>query len=221
MEVYIVRHALSRENLGESAEGYDPFFVSIEERDCSLAPVGVQQAEITGDFLKNVEFTGVLCSPYHRTLSTAAGILKYQKNQLPIEVMKALVELETPNSFSLMPRELQSGVWYDIRMIREYEISKPETEYDIWKRGRSVVDYVFERFSDDDKVLIVSHCGFICKSLVSNFLGLSAEWSGSHRFGVQNCSVTKIVIEDNGQVSVPVICHSGHLGNLASWEPPF
>lgn len=217
MNVYLIRHGLARSNLpNPDSCPYDPRFEPVERHDHSLTPRGEQQADLTGRRLAHVRFDAALVSPFHRTLSTCAGILRHQEKHLTMEVVPALVECDSAH-FRMMPSELVSLVWDDVRQIMPYDLpdDTPET---MWARARRVVEYVKDRFGKGDNVLIVSHGGFLCHYLIAAFLGLDAEQRAGMILAAENCAITKLRVFE-GITVVAAIDETGHLGEFVSREP--
>lgn len=218
MNIYLVRHGLARHNLDDPAScHYDPIFEEIEAFDCSLTEQGEKQAELTGKRLLNVKFDAVLASPTHRTLSTAAGILKNRKDHLTIEVMPSLLEANNL-MLKMMPERLYSRIWDDIKLI-EAENHVIETKHDTWLRAQSVVKKVKERFKNNENVLIVTHGAFLSEYLNAAFMGLSEEQSATTMLAAENCAITKMRFTADGKIIVSSIDETGHLGNEISREP--
>lgn len=219
MELYLVRHGLSRHNLENPAEcPYDPLFDEIEDHDPSLTPQGEIQADLTGQRLKQVQFDAVLVSPFHRTLSTAAGILRHQAGQLCMEIMPALAECGTSPEFRMMPEHLRKTVWPDIREAYPYDLPV-DSDHSRWLRARRVADTVRKRFAGNEKVLIVSHGHFMAYYLLSAFLGLSEEQANGRIFGAENCGITKFLFREDGVIVAAAMDETGHLGSYVSREP--
>jgi broad specificity phosphatase PhoE len=83
LECYIVRHAITTENLN---------YTLIGRTDTPLHPLGRHQAQLLADSLKAVSFDAIFTSPLKRAFETAHFIAEAQHNPL-IRSMNALQEL--------------------------------------------------------------------------------------------------------------------------------
>ncbi len=211
MDVYLVRHGQARHNLPDPDScPFDPAFASIEARDHSLTETGQMQADLTGRRLSGVDFDAVLCSPFHRTLSTCAGILQHQKRHLPIEVMPHLVECWAAKH-EMMPKELYLRVYDDICPIFPNDL--PEDDgHTMYLRARFVADYLKERFSDEESVLIVTHGAFLCHFLTAALLGMDEEGAKRVNFGSCNCAIHKLQLHRGHNPAICVLNLTDHLG---------
>ena len=110
MQVYLVRHAQSRQNVNDPEN--HPYRPEVEEYergryeygDYSLTEFGHWQADRAGRRLAQIEFDAALCSPLHRHVATANGILRYQKNK-KLELINDLFE-KGIHSYAGMPIDL-------------------------------------------------------------------------------------------------------------------
>ena len=219
MNVFLVRHGLARNNMPDPSQcPYDPVFEEIEVAgDTSLSPQGELQATLTGKRLSKIRFDAALVSPFHRTLSTAAGILREQSDRIPMEVMYELVECGG-SSNQLMRESLYERIWSDVRLLWPNTLLKDDGETE-WIRAERVVAYIKERFQAEENVLIVSHGAFLSRFLIPAFLGMSREQARAVNFGAENCGISMIRFDKGVPAVAMAINETGHLGDAISREP--
>lgn len=218
MHLYLVRHGLARHNLEDPDScPYDPAFEAVEKYDHSLTPQGERQADLTGRRLAGVDFDCVLVSPFHRTLSTCAGILRHQKRHLPMEVYYPLVEC-TAAHFRMMPSELVARVWDDVRLICENDLPD-DTPHNLWLRAKRTAEYLKGRFRGEEKVLVVSHGAFLSQYLIAACMGMEEHQADKYLLCSENCAITKLHIRDGKKTLVVAIDETGHLGSEISQDP--
>ena len=206
MNIYFVRHAQSRQNVKDPENHpFLPEVAEYEENDFSLTAKGEKQADLAGQRLAQVDFTAMICSPMHRTLSTINGIVRYQQNNKTVEIINDVVERGI-HSYAGMPIELMRKLFPDMNLIPcpnptptggkyIYTVDEMYNKDDLIARARRVVKYVKNRFNDDDKILIVSHGDFLGRYLLPAFLELpddAMDIFHESGFGCENAAISKI-----------------------------
>ena len=224
MNLYFVRHGLARHNLEHPEEiPVDPVFSDIEPYDTSLTPQGEEQADLCGKRLAKIRFDAILVSPTHRTLSTAAGIARNQKDPPALEILPDLVECGT-RKFNLMPQHLLDRVYPNVLPADGKTTSFDEPDGDgqhaMWLRACRVVDYVKSRFKGEENVLLVSHGAFMNQYLVEAFLELPEDLAMRYCLGAENCCITKLhILPDRSKFILMALDETGHLGDRISRDP--
>lgn len=197
MTLYLVRHAEARHNLPDPAScPFDPAFAAYEHRDHSLTPEGERQADLTGRLLSTVSLDAVLVSPYHRTLSTAAAILRHQTVKRPFELSAELEECGSDH-FQAMPPAMMRRIYPDILPFSEETALGHEEDHDRFCRAQRVAERIRRRFTGKESVLVVSHGHFLGFFLTAALLGLSEETARGLCLGARNAGVTRIQYTDS------------------------
>ncbi|MBR5454130.1 MAG: histidine phosphatase family protein [Clostridia bacterium] len=214
MHIYLVRHAQSRQNVNDPENHpYRPEVEQYEQPiyefgDYSLTEYGHKQADLTGRRLAQIEFDAALCSPLHRHVATANGILRYQKNK-KLELINDLFE-KGIHSYGGMPIDLLRYLYPDIEIIPcpnpsptggkfIYSLEEMYDMVEMRERGRRVEKYLANRFSDDAKVLVVSSGDFIHRSLLPCLMRLPDQVIDiATGFSCHNCSIAHIELHPDG-----------------------
>ena len=180
--MFLVRHGESEFNQAFKETRRDPGIV-----DPPLTPLGVQQIQKTADFFRDKDIQICVSSPYQRALQTSAVLFDLTSQILTVSF---LVGEQFGFSCDVgSPRSELEKRWPQIDFEALTEVwwpSGPETENAVNQRGALFLKETSNRFLSTDKLVVVSHWGFI-KSLT----GLSVE-NGSvveFREDIPNCVV--------------------------------
>lgn len=202
MHLFIIRHGQARSNLKDpSSCSYDPFFDPNESYDPSLTPLGEMQARMTGFRMRNFPITAIYAAPTHRTLSTAAAIASMQPGNLPIQVMPDLLERGSYH-FKILPDEKLARVYNNFIPAGNPTVTgwsdelEPETRDMEWARAMRVKDYIMNKYTGNEYVVLVSSGGFMSEDLIAAFMGLSNEQAQGIVFGSDNACITKFDFRD-------------------------
>lgn len=185
MRVYVIRHAQSRQNVGDpEAHGYDARVSEYEAKDYSLTEKGLDQADRAGRRLSGVKLDAILCGPLHRHIATANEILKYQDNCKCIDILSDLTESDVCD-YSGMPTELLCELFPEVEIKRHpasvtggkdsYSSSELSDRVCERERAKRVVKYITERFSDDSIIAILASVNFFGGTLGSVLMKISDE----------------------------------------------
>ena len=155
--------------------------------DPPLTALGVQQIQQTADFFRHKDISFCVSSPYQRALQTSALLFNLTNQNLTVNF---LVGEQFGFSCDIgSPRSEIEKKWPQINFENLPEVwwpSEPETENAVAQRGALFLKGVTNRFLSTDKLVVVSHWGFI-KSLT----GLSVENGSVVEFheDISNCVV--------------------------------
>lgn len=207
MRVYFVRHAQSRQNVDDPQNHpFLPEVAEYEEKDFSLTALGEWQADMCGQRLSQIELDAILCSPLHRTMSTAYGIVRHQKNNKQIELINDLLE-KGINDYAGMPFDLMKRLYPGMDIIPcpdptptggkfIYTLEEMYDSIELRFRARRVVDYIRKRFDNDATICLVSHGDFLGRYLIASLLDLPDEMIDNFTgFGCKNGSIGLINID--------------------------
>lgn len=160
--------------------------------DSELTPLGEQQARLTGQRLATQGVTHLLSSPLLRALGTAS-IIAEELHELPIEVWLDLREgLSTMLYRASGREELQERF---PRAVLPQEIADDgwdhgnDTYESLFARCEAVLQRLKERFSEQDRVVVVSHGGTI-NYLLHCILQISS--TTPRWFDVNNCGICRV-----------------------------
>lgn len=227
MHLYLVRHGQARSNLERPEDSpCDPAFAPYEAENCSLTPLGVRQAALTGERLAAIRFDAAFASPLHRALRTASEILSRQERPVPLEILPELIECGT-GPYRQMPGTLLRRIWPQVTPLPAPEdegrlvdpgvaAETPEAAAD---RADRAAAKILGRFSGEENVLVVSHGGFLHRYLCQAFLGLPRELRGRYWLSAENACITKFHYLPDGVVNLVAVDETGHLGEMRSREP--
>ncbi|MBQ6654857.1 MAG: histidine phosphatase family protein [Erysipelotrichaceae bacterium] len=146
---FYVRHGQTIFNLTAKAQGWS---------DSPLTPLGIQQAEETGEKLKDIHFDRCYCSDFTRARETCEIIARY--HDCPIIPDKGLREF----NFGLKEGEPYTHAYIDGVRVRwsklDYTDIYGENPEIFDKRIRKTLDSFVEEAADGDQVLLVGHRGY-------------------------------------------------------------
>ncbi|MBQ5591422.1 MAG: histidine phosphatase family protein [Clostridia bacterium] len=168
MELYIVRHGQSCMNI---KDGYG---VPVEEltrdqrENPPLTELGKRQAELLGEYYKDVKFDAVYASPLRRATMTADYAL--QKNNVSdkhIYTMPWLIECGVGEDYSAVTFD-ELNAEFDGRILAPEGIDVSgylicgdgQNQASHRRRAENVIAYLKDRYHDGEKVMCVAHGGF-------------------------------------------------------------
>ena len=164
--MFLVRHGESEFNQAFRKSRRDPGIV-----DPALTPLGIHQIRQTADFFRDKDIQFYVSSPYQRALQTSALLFDLTNQKLSVNLLVGeqfgfSCDVGSPRSqlekkWPLIDFENLTEIWWP---------SEPETEAAVSQRGALFLKESSGNFFDFDKIVVVSHWGFI-KSLT----GLSVE----------------------------------------------
>jgi probable phosphoglycerate mutase len=184
MHLYIVRHGQSTGNI-----------TTEDVPDGELTILGEQQARETGLRLAREGITAVVCSPLVRALATATAVA----------VASTITEISVWPDLQETRRNVHRGFGRQ-ELLQRFPLARlPHTvEVDGWdhggetyesglERGFSAVESLQERFTFEDRVVVVSHGAFI-NYLLRALLHIPA----AHHvwFTMLNCSITHVRLHE-------------------------
>lgn len=196
---YLVRHGK------KEAVPFDP----------PLTTVGLKQAEVTAEFLKDIQFKEVLASPKTRTKQTAEIIAT--SHSLPVNTDDRLIERlewENDESFDEFIAE-----WNKTDIDRSYLPRKGMASKTNGERMKNLLDELVDKY-EEGNILIVSHGGTIGDVLRNLFTEEAIEHkiepiSGARYIDILECGVTTtrktddkyelLKIGDISHLSIPLI----------------
>ena len=175
--IYLVRHGETEWNNKNIMHG---------QIDVPLNELGIKQAKLLGQELKDVHFDVCFCSTLGRAKQTASEILKYH-DDVPIIYDDRLMELYkgtlegTHNSSEAILKNEQ------LEILQKYDI---ESKAHFFTRVNSLTEEILTNYADKD-VLIVSHSGTV--KMIMFYLNPPEETINEayYKVHVKNCSVQR------------------------------
>lgn len=163
--------------------------------DPPLTKVGVKQAEITSDYLKQVFFKAIITSPKLRAKQTAEIIAR--SHSIPVIVDDRLVERlewENKETFNEFIKE-----WSKSDLNREYQTKRGDSSINKGNIMKEAIDELSEKYNDGN-ILIVTHGGSIGDLLRNLFKreDMPEEIdpiTDAPHIKISECSITEIVKE--------------------------
>ena len=200
LELYIIRHG---ESLGNAGYGGRTDLTLKEAVDPVLSEKGLAQAVAAGEFYAKTKFDAVYSSPLLRATQTAAQIIKKQHESMPHYILPDICEVGIPDEYKGVEidklREISSTAIYadgvdpsETRM----RYDKHETPDLLFERTKFVIDYFRNRYSDGEKIAVVSHAAFIT-NLVLYVMGLDKE-KPCFDIDFYNTGVTRLIFYKPG-----------------------
>ncbi len=172
MKLYIVRHGQTDGNVNKIMDGI---------RDIDLNNNGIEQAQVTRDSLKGIEFDLIICSPLTRTKHTMEII---NINNNPVVFDERVMERDcgefTGKGFDSLDRDL----YWNYNDTTIYE--KAESIEHLFNRVYKFLDEIKENYRDKT-ILLVTHEG-ITKVISCYFNGIPKD-GNLQTLGLKNCEV--------------------------------
>ena len=179
MELYVVRHGETNENIGSIMQG---------NMDTVLNETGRNQAREVKKRLKDVRIDLIITSPKQRTLETANII---SDGEILIVTDDRLLSRDHGEFQGKSRHEVNLEDYWNIKLNKQFE--RAECVKHLFDRVVSLLDEIKKKYSDQT-VLLVTHSG-ICRVLYYYFNGIPE--SGSLlEYESTNCSVEKYELED-------------------------
>jgi broad specificity phosphatase PhoE len=182
--VYLVRHAATAANLAE------PPVLQGRGMDIPLAPLGVEQALATRDFLASAKLQHCYCSPLLRAVETAT-ILSVPHGISP-RVDQELTECDVGRWEGLDWETIRSRDPEAHRKFMEcpgeYGYPDGETFADVQRRATAAMQQIFNRHPGQS-ILVVGH-RVVNRVYLASLLGMPP--NEARRVNVDNCSVSLI-----------------------------
>jgi len=201
--LYITRHGQTEWNVAKRMQGH---------KDSPLTALGAKQARQLGVALQTVHIDTIYCSSSERALQTARFIAG--NRPIPVESTDALWEIGQGVWEGMTIDAIDTAYPTVYRLYRDspttYQpLSGAESFHEVKRR---VVAFVEEAVAANagKSLLIVTHT-IPVKLLLHHFEGRSLEKLWDDPF-IHPTSLSKIVIDENGQPVIEVYANTGHFG---------
>jgi len=211
LEIYYIRHADADNG---SSDGRD-----ICDRD--ITPLGEKQLELLSDRFEGAKIDAILASPLVRTVKTAAAVADGVGTNIPIEIVPEIIEKgSTPGYYGLPISELEKH-YNNLTLCKDriYPLSQAEDETEskeeCLSRARAVAEYLTDRFTFGQKIVVVSH-GIFAMNFYQAAMGIKEEYG--FRMSTFNTAVTKLSFSSDG---IKRIVFHNDVSHLIPLSPEF
>ncbi len=198
LELYLIRHGQS---MGNAGYGKDNLTLK-EENDPLLTEKGLEQADLLGRYLCKTDFDYIYSSGLIRAISTADGLLRYQRESKPVNILPILSEVGiVPEYDGITIEEMKefckTAVLADGVNENDPRVchSSFETESEVFDRAETVINYLRSRYSDGEKVAVVAHAAFLT-ILIFRIMGFKD--APAFDISIQNTGITKVIFYKKG-----------------------
>lgn len=198
LELYLIRHGQS---MGNAGYGRDNLTLK-EQNDPLLTEKGLMQADLAGQYLSNIDFDHIYSSGLIRAISTADGILRYQKTSKPVNILPVLSEVGIAPEYDGITVEemkefcktavLADGIGENDPRVYH---STFENESEMFDRAKTVVEYLRSRYTGGEKVAVVAHAAFLT-ILIFYIMGFKE--APLFDISIQNTGITKVILYKKG-----------------------
>jgi broad specificity phosphatase PhoE len=185
--------------------------------DVALTPLGLQQAEATGEYLKDTPLDAIFASPLSRAMETAKAVNRH--HNLPIQKEEGLLEIwggEWENKSFQEIMELypaDRSMWNE--NIGRCRCTGGESVLEVQERAYQCLTRLAEE-NKGKRICLVAHA-MLFRSFVSKVLGLSPDEIKDQPWPT-NASVTYVDYED-GVFTLKEFSHDAHLKDMVTALP--
>lgn len=152
---YFIRHGKTEWNLEGRYQG--------SRGESPLLPESYKEIKELADYLKNIQFEKIYCSPLKRTMTTAQEIKKYlNQPTLKIEIDPAFMEFNLGKMEKMKFTDAEAKYPEEVYNFRHhpdlYDPSKIEGESypELFARMTPKIQKIYERYPESN-ILVVSH----------------------------------------------------------------
>lgn len=204
MEFYIVRHGQTKWNQERKMQG---------AKNSDLTELGIEEARILGEYLRDTDFDVIYTSPLGRTLETTENVKG--DRDIRVEVIDQLQEMnfgdlegrilaEAREEFP----EIMQKLWED---PLNYRTETGEDYYELFERVEEGLEVLVEKSRENkvEKALVITH-GVIINVILSlvKGKGVGNVWDTGV---VKNTSLTVVEVNSKDQMEVKVYNSTEHL----------
>jgi broad specificity phosphatase PhoE len=200
--IYLVRHGQTAWNREEIFRG---------RTDVPLDETGLKQAELAGEYLKEVEIDAIYSSPLSRALETAEKIARF--HNLKVQPLEGIIDMSFGNWEGHAHQEIKKNDSETYRRWREephlVRLLGGESLDDVRVRSMAALDEVIRKHPER-ALIIVSH-RVVNKVLICGILGLD----NSHFWQIsQDPTAINLIQYRNGKYILSLMNETCHLKPL-------
>jgi len=200
--IYLVRHGQTAWNREEIFRG---------RTDVPLDETGLKQAELAGEYLKEVEIDAIYSSPLSRALETAEKIARF--HNLKVQPLEGIIDMSFGNWEGHAHQEIKKNDSETYRRWREephlVRLPGGESLDDVRVRSMAALEEVIRKHPGK-ALIIVSH-RVVNKVLICGILGLD----NSHFWQIsQDPTAINLIQYRNGKYILSLMNETCHLKPL-------
>jgi len=200
--IYLVRHGQTAWNKEEIFRG---------RTDIPLDEIGLKQAELAGEYFKEMEIHGIYASPLARAWETAQKIAQF--HDLKVQPLNGIIDMSFGKWEGHPHQEIQKNDREIYRQWREepHKVRFPggESLEDVRVRSMAALEEVI-RLNDGKTLIFVSH-RVINKVLICGILGID----NSHFWQIsQDPTAINLIQYKNGKYILSLMNETCHLKPL-------
>lgn len=203
MELYIIRHGQSCTNIKGGYGIPDEELTRDQRENPPLTELGKCQAELLGEYYKDVKFDAVFASPLRRATMTAYyAIMQNECSDKVVYTMPWLIECGIAEDYSAVTlEELSSEFDGKILAPEGIDVSgnlingdgQNDASHRI--RAKKTLEYLHSRYKNGEKIACVAHGGFNTDLFLH---AIKAENTRLFDPAFANSSVSKIIFYKEG-----------------------
>lgn len=202
ISIYLVRHGQTAWNKEEIFRG---------RSDIPLDGIGIKQAELLGEYLRDIDISAIYSSPLSRAIQTAQFISKY--HNLDVKPLNGLIDMSFGNWEGHSHMEIQK---IDPEIYRKW-IESPhmvklpggEGLDDVRSRSMATLNEITNLHSEGN-IVLVSH-RVINKVLICGVLGID----NSHFWQIrQDTASINLILYRNGRYILTLMNETCHLKRI-------
>jgi len=205
LNLYIIRHGETAYNKLGRIQG--------QSCDSNLTELGIKQAELVGEKIKDIHFDFIYTSDLKRAETTAEIIVNSANLQTKITPSKLLRERNFGDIEGLNAEEIEKKYPLSMSEFRVSTTTPPpngESLQDMLSRLKKFYSVIKKQHIDDNNILIITHGGAI-RMLILAILNLGLEYHKN--FSFNNASLTIFHITEK-LTKLVVANDTCHLNNL-------
>lgn len=172
MKLYVVRHGQTDINLNNQIN-------SINDED--LNETGISQALKLKEYIKDIDYDLIICSPLKRAIHTAEII---NINNKKIIIDERIIERNAGVFTKQSLDNIDSNDWWNTNPKRDYRDA--ETVSNVINRVNNFIDDIKKKYIDNN-ILIVTHGG-VSKVIHAYFNGIPKD-GVLERYKCDNCEI--------------------------------
>lgn len=203
LELYIVRHGQSCTNIKDGYGIPEEELTKDQWINPPLTELGIRQAELLGEYYKDVKFDAVFASPLRRATMTAYyALMQNEVSDKSIYTMPWLIECGIEEGYSAVTL-VELNAEFDGRILAPEGVDvsgnliNGDGQNDALHRIRAkkILEYLRSRFKNGEKIMCVAHAAFNTDLFLH---AIKAEDTRLFDPAFSNTSVSKIIYYKEG-----------------------
>lgn len=198
LELYLIRHGQSQGNVGYDKEDLTPQ----ERHDPILTEKGINQAQLAGKHLSDIDFDRVYSSGLLRAVRTATEILKEQPTDKPLYIFPHLAEAGLSAEYETTLNtihKINETATLSPELDQKTPLLIPSDSKDdagLFKRAGFILEHLKENFNNGEKIALVCHAAFLT-FIVFSIMGFTTE-TPFYDINFANTGITRVIFYQKG-----------------------